>query len=64
MMPATTIAVAIRWTETVFLLSFSRPNLGQMRVRTSPIKNITIGSTASDVADTRAVAGARTSAIL
>ena len=56
--PVTTRTVAIRWTSTVFLSSFSRPNLGQMSVRTIPIKNMTIGSEESEMADASATAGA------
>lgn len=62
MIPITTRMVAIRCTSTVFLLSFSRPNLGQMSVSTIPMKKITIGSTESEAAEAKATAGAAMSA--
>lgn len=58
----TTMVVAMRWTRTVFLSSFSRPNFGQMRVKTIPMKKMTMGSVASEVTEARATAGARASA--
>ena len=63
MIPATTSAVAMRWTETVFLSSFSRPNLGQMRVSRIPMKKIAIGSAESEATDAMATAGAATRAL-
>ena len=50
--------MAVRCTITGFLPSFSRPNLGQMRVSNSPMKKITIGSAESEAAEARATAGA------
>ncbi len=61
-MPMTTRTVAARWTRTVFLSSFSRPNLGQMRVSRIPIKKMTIGSAESEAAEAIATAGAVTRA--
>ena len=50
--------VAIRCTRTVLRSSFSRPNLGQMRVNKSPIKKIIIGSDESEATDAIATLGA------
>ncbi len=58
MTPVTTRTVAMRWTRTVFLLSFSRPNLGQIRVKMIPMKKMAIGSVESEVAEARATDGA------
>ena len=44
-------------------LSFSRPNLGQMRVSSSPMKKMTIGSAESEAAEARAIDGAKTRAL-
>ena len=46
----------------VRFLSFSRPNLGQSRVNSRPIKKITIGLAESLIAETNATDGARTNA--
>ena len=48
----------MRWTMMVFLSSFSRPNLGQMRVRRSPMKKMTIGSDESEATEAIATVGA------
>ena len=58
-MPITTRIVAARWTSTDFLLSFSRPNLGQIKVSRSPMKKMIIGSAESDAAEAIATAGAK-----
>ena len=58
-MPMTTRAVARKWTKTVLRSSFSRPNLGQMRVRRRPRKKITMGSAESEATEARATAGAK-----
>ena len=57
-MPITTRTVAMRWTRTVLRSNFSRPNLGQINVKTSPKKNMAIGSPVSEMAEAKATVGA------
>ena len=57
-MPITTKTVADKWTRTFLRPSFSRPNLGQMRVSMIPMKKIKIGSTESEAAEASAIDGA------
>ena len=57
-MPVTTRIVATRCTMTVLRSSFSRPNLGQIKVRTIPIKKIAMGTEESMTAEARATVGA------
>jgi len=59
----TTRTVAITWTKTVLLFRVSRPNFGQIRVKTRPIKKMMIGSVESAVAETRATDGAMARAV-
>ncbi len=61
-MPTTTSAVAMRWTIMERASSFSRPKMGRMRVRTRPMKKITMGSVASATTEASATAGAETRA--
>ena len=57
-MPTTTNTVAMRWTRTVLRWSFSRPNLGQINVRSKPMKKMTIGSAESEETEAMAMVGA------
>ena len=60
--PVTTRAVAMKWIIMDLRSSFSRPNLGQMRVNKIPMKKITIGVAESEAAEARAMDGAMVSA--
>jgi len=62
-MPATTRIVAARCTMTDLRLSFSRPNFGQIRVSSKPMKKITIGSAESVAAEASAIDGAKIKAL-
>ena len=58
MIPITIKAIDMKWILTVFLSNSSRPNFGQIRVRTMPMKNIASGSSVSVDAEAMAKVGA------
>ena len=48
----------MRWTMIDLRSSFSRPNLGQINVRSKPMKKMTIGSAESEETEAMAMVGA------